>query len=497
MTAAQRWSDLVKHNEQRTQLIPRSGRRETKCRSAALWVRANYLFRITAFILLAVSASRLQAQQGSYTYDASGNLVSVSASGALGPSIRAQPQNQLVESNTPVTVSVVASGLGDSYQWLSNGMAIAGATRDSLVLSNLPGTTFASYSVVIMNVSGVITSTPAALWLDSKGTGMPDWWQLEYFGNLNQQPYADYDGDGVDNLDEYLEGTNPANPNSYDPRLYIQTVRGSVTASPAQPYYTMGQAVTLTAIPDPGEMFLGWSGSASGTKSSISLIMNSMGTVTAGFGMPLGIALSNTNLIWTTGGSAPWFGQAEVSEDGMGAAQSGLIMDGGYQSTLQTVTNLSQTMYLSFWWSISAQPVNSLTFKVDGRTYASLTGGATDWQYVETNLLSGSHTLLWTYTTGSSLPTGIQTADSAWVGDVTLTPTNITPVAPVLNIERTGPNSVVLFWVAPDDWHLQQNFNLATTNWVGVTNPVNVIDGSNEVTITPLTSNQFFRLKFP
>ena len=73
----------------------------------------------------------------------------------------------------------------------------------------MSGTTFASYSVVIMNVSGVITSTPAALWLDSKGTGMPDWWQLEYFGNLNQQPYADYDGDGVDNLDEYLEGTNP------------------------------------------------------------------------------------------------------------------------------------------------------------------------------------------------------------------------------------------------------------------------------------------------
>ena len=86
----------MKHNEQRTQLIPRSGRRETKCKPTALWVRANYLFRITAFILLAVSASRLQAQQGSYTYDASGNLVSVSASGALGPSIRPNPRTRLV-----------------------------------------------------------------------------------------------------------------------------------------------------------------------------------------------------------------------------------------------------------------------------------------------------------------------------------------------------------------------------------------------------------------
>jgi hypothetical protein len=460
------------------------------------------VWQALSLMMGSLGPNSLLAQQIVYTYDGAGNLAGVASAGATAPVIATQPQSELVESNgtgalAPVTLSVVASGVGDSYQWLSNGVAIAGATGDSLVIPSLSGTNFASYSVVIMNASGVVTSTPAALWLDSKGTGMPDWWQLEYFGNLNQQPYADYDGDGVDNLDEYLEGTNPANPNSYDPRLYIQTIRGTVAAVPAQPYYTVGQVVTLTAIPDPGEMFLGWSEGASGTKSSISLLMASNETIAASFGLPLGVALSNTNLTWTTGGTVPWFGQAEVSADGMGAAQSGLVPD-GYQSTLQTVTNLSQTMYLSFWWSISAQPVNSLTFSVDGHTYASLTGGATDWQYVQTNLLSGSHTLLWTYATGYSLPTGIQTADSAWVGDVTLTPTSVTPIPPVLNIERISPNSVLLFWVAPSDgWNLEQTFNLTPANWVGVTNPVNVIDGSNEVTITPLSSNQFFRLKFP
>jgi hypothetical protein len=457
----------------------------------------KWLTKKAAALLFVVLASGVCAQQESYTYDLAGNLVGVSTSGITAPSITAQPQSELVESNELVSLSVVASGLGLSYQWLSNGVAIAGATGDSLVLSNLSGSSFPNYSVVISSASGVVTSTPAALWRDTNGTGMPDWWQLEYFGNLTNQPYAYYDGDVVCNLDQYLEGTDPDNPSSYDPRLYIEAVRGSVVASPAQPYYTMGQVVTLTAIPDPGEMFLGWSGGATGSKSTISLIMNNMETVTASFGLPLAVALSNTNLIWTTGGNTQWFGQAEVSADGIGAAQSGLIQD-GESCWLMGSNSFSQAMYLSFWWSISAQPVNSATFTVDGRYYTSISGGTEGWQYFQTNLLSGSHTLLWTYATGASQPTGIQSADNAWVGDVSLTPTNITPVVPVLNIQRNGPNSVLLSWVAPSDgWSLQQNFNLATTNWVGMTNAVNVIDGSNEVTTTPLTSNEFFRLKFP
>jgi hypothetical protein len=183
----------------------------------------------------------------------------------------------------------------------------------------------------------------------------------------------------------------------------------------------------------------------------------------------------------------------------MGAAQSGPILS-SEQSTLQTVTNLSQAAVLSFWWAVSSEPPDGLIFSVDGKTYASIFGEDAVWAYVQTNLTAGTHTLLWTYVKygDDDNSVGIPFSDSGWVGDVTLTPTNITPVVPVLNIARTGANSVLLFWVFPSDgWNLQRNFNLATMNWVGVTNPVNVIDGSNEVTITPLTSNQFFRLVFP
>jgi hypothetical protein len=47
---------------------------------------------------------------------------------------------------------------------------------------------------------------------DSNCNGIPDWWELLYFGNLNQPANGDYDGDGVSNYIEWLEGRNPAIP---------------------------------------------------------------------------------------------------------------------------------------------------------------------------------------------------------------------------------------------------------------------------------------------
>lgn len=49
----------------------------------------------------------------------------------------------------------------------------------------------------------------ARSWLDSGDGGLPDWWQLEYFGQLGVDPYADGDGDGWSNLAEYQNGTSP------------------------------------------------------------------------------------------------------------------------------------------------------------------------------------------------------------------------------------------------------------------------------------------------
>ena len=44
---------------------------------------------------------------------------------------------------------------------------------------------------------------------DEDSDGMPDPWELEHFGNLDQGASDDADGDGVTNHQEYTDGTNP------------------------------------------------------------------------------------------------------------------------------------------------------------------------------------------------------------------------------------------------------------------------------------------------
>ncbi len=50
---------------------------------------------------------------------------------------------------------------------------------------------------------------------DSDGDGIPDWWELRYFGNLTHNGLLDTDGDGVADLQEFTADTNPTNSASY------------------------------------------------------------------------------------------------------------------------------------------------------------------------------------------------------------------------------------------------------------------------------------------
>ena len=50
--------------------------------------------------------------------------------------------------------------------------------------------------------------------VDADGDGLPDNWEQQFFGGLGQNANQDFDHDGMNNLDEYKAGTNPADPNS-------------------------------------------------------------------------------------------------------------------------------------------------------------------------------------------------------------------------------------------------------------------------------------------
>ncbi|HWN96801.1 MAG TPA: immunoglobulin domain-containing protein, partial [Methylomirabilota bacterium] len=82
------------------------------------------------------------------------------------PFIYQNPQAQVAYPGDVVTLNVVALGNGPfSYQWRSNGVAIAAPDSPMLVLSNVNLTTTANYSVVVGNAAGAVSSSEAFLFI--------------------------------------------------------------------------------------------------------------------------------------------------------------------------------------------------------------------------------------------------------------------------------------------------------------------------------------------
>jgi hypothetical protein len=72
-----------------------------------------------------------------------------------------------------------------------------------------------------------------------------------------------------------------------------------------------------------------------------------------------------------------------------------------------------------------------------------------------------------------------------------------TPGAPTLTITHSG-NDVIVSWPSPSTgWALQQNGNLATTNWTSFGGTVNSNSTTLSVTLPSPTGIQFFRLLHP
>jgi hypothetical protein len=49
---------------------------------------------------------------------------------------------------------------------------------------------------------------------DTDGDGLPDQWELDFFGDMSESAAGDYDGDGLSNFDEYTSGTRPGDPDT-------------------------------------------------------------------------------------------------------------------------------------------------------------------------------------------------------------------------------------------------------------------------------------------
>jgi hypothetical protein len=239
-----------------------------------------------------------------YIYDVSGNLLSRALENVLLPQITGQPVRQVAAPGDSVTFSVVVDDARQvTFQWKFNGTDIPGATGDSILLANVNAANQGQYSVVVTNNAGSVTSAPVALMLDSDDDGLPDTWEQANFTDpnpthplnpANQRSETDPDKDGIANLDEFLDGTNPVNKRSLRPRLIVYSgAGGSVTVTPMKRSYDLGELVTLTAQPSSANGIVRWEGDINSNDNSVTIKMDSNKTVRAKFvfavPMPLGL----------------------------------------------------------------------------------------------------------------------------------------------------------------------------------------------------------------
>jgi hypothetical protein len=107
--------------------------------------------------------------------------------------------------NSAVPVAPLFSSSFDTGVW--NGVMLVPGVASNLVLRADDGDGHIGTSHVF------VVALPA----DSDGDGLPDPWEMRYFGALDAAdgaPDADPDGDGLINRDEFLAGTNPMDPES-------------------------------------------------------------------------------------------------------------------------------------------------------------------------------------------------------------------------------------------------------------------------------------------
>jgi hypothetical protein len=211
-----------------------------------------------------------------------------------------------------------------------------------------------------------------------------------------------------------------------------------------------------------------------------------------------GSGVFGSNATYTVG-SQP---RSVVAVDVNGDDKLDLISANSVSGTLTVLTNNGSGMFGSnATYNVGSQPRSVVAADVNGDGKVDLicanAGGGT--LTVLTNNGSGAFGLNATYTVGNA-PYSVVAADvngdglmdlvSANEGSGTLTVLTNTAVV------GTGAfHNVVLSWPtnAPG-FGLQQNFNLATTNWLDVTNTPIVTNDLNQVTLPAAGKNNFFQL---
>jgi hypothetical protein len=262
--------------------------------------------------LLTIS-NAISSDAGLYQVIVSNDSVSATSQVAqltvlLEPELTQNPEDIVVSKGKKAEFNVSATGTDPlSYQWyyLTTNL-IAGATNNSFAINAADRANMGSYSVIITNVAGSVTSSVAQLSLQfnlASSNATPGGIisrnpnKTDYIADTSVELTA-IPGNGyffAGWLGDVTGSNNPAtllmdNDKSVGAlfgMLRNLTVeiqgQGHVSSDPNTNNFPDGHPVVLTAHPSNGWQFVEWTGGATGNKNPVSLVMNSNQLVQAVF----------------------------------------------------------------------------------------------------------------------------------------------------------------------------------------------------------------------
>ena len=322
------------------------------------------------------------------------------------PVVIQQPQSRIVPAGTDVWFSTSVSGARPMrYQWLLNTAAISDGTNGTLVVWGAGSSNAGNYSLIVSNDYGSATSTVATLAIAVAPT-------------ITTQPqgYAVEAGASV-TLTSAAEGL----------------------PSPAYQWYRNG--VLISGATDPALIITEATALDAGTytlqaTNIVGSVISSPAILTV---RTLGLAEAldtGHELTWTTLPEGTWFGQTNVSQDQVDAAQAG-PSPAGINPSL--TTTISGPGLLLFWWKVNG---GNLLFFLDDQQRAIVSDN-TDWRQRQLVIPPGIHTLNW-------MSFDEYSAHKGWVDRVQYSPGVTTPV--------TLPMDQEIFPTGYPDWFEQTRF---------------------------------------
>ena len=136
------------------------------------------------------------------------NLVQTSTNDADGSTIGAVHSDQWLETaQTYTTDAAPMEWSGYRFTHWTYSSEPAANCRDAWGRSLNPVS-------LVLYENTTVTAHYLPATLDSDGDGVPDWYEIEYYGTLANGAVSDTDGDGLTLLQEYTAGTHPLYANA-------------------------------------------------------------------------------------------------------------------------------------------------------------------------------------------------------------------------------------------------------------------------------------------